>query len=320
LWNWWDPALPGYAPTNRWNVEWAGWSPEQALKLAWRDWGRQIRVRPPPNLMSPAYRRACHAEMARLIPRVLKWWRGLPAERRDLWVGIKLGWESSLGVNAWYYPDGNRLLERPAREDPTTGLDVDRLPDRGVAPIGYAAVKTAGLRTTGRLTEADLAEVVRRHLTDLCREAARLGVPRERLFTHAGGWHEDERLYAAALNPFSCPGWSFYRHAGDPRRDSGVQAALRQSDAPYWGAVEWLFPGPPTREAWRQALENTLADPRCRLVTIFNWDRIRHQKAALQAIRDVVAASVPPASIPTKTPVPPAEPTEGGCDLPSFPN
>jgi hypothetical protein len=51
-WNWWGPAAPGYSESNRENVEWTGWSPDDAIKIAWRNWGRQLRVRPPPNLVS----------------------------------------------------------------------------------------------------------------------------------------------------------------------------------------------------------------------------------------------------------------------------
>ncbi len=115
--------------------------------------------------------------------------------------------------------------------------------------IGYAAVKIAGIRTEGTITEANLAEVVRRHLEDLCREASRLGVPREKLFTHVAGWKEGEKLYATAVNSLSCPGWSFYKHAADPLKDVGVQEALKVSDAPYWAAVEWLFQGLDKKDA-----------------------------------------------------------------------
>ena len=59
------------------NVEWTNWSSDSAIKIAWRNWGRQLRVLPPPNLMSPRYREACHEEMrvidshrARLVARV----------------------------------------------------------------------------------------------------------------------------------------------------------------------------------------------------------------------------------------------------------
>ena len=37
LWNWWDPALPGYNPSNAFNVEWTGWSPTQAVKISCPD-------------------------------------------------------------------------------------------------------------------------------------------------------------------------------------------------------------------------------------------------------------------------------------------
>ncbi|MCX6875258.1 MAG: hypothetical protein NTW21_15840 [Verrucomicrobia bacterium] len=288
LWNWWDQNGPGYNPANRANVEWSGWGPEHAVRIAWRNWGQQIRVLPPPNLMSPAYRAACHREMAALIPIILQWWHALPPARRELLVGIKLGWESSVGVNAWYYPDGNALAERPASDDPKTGLRNDELPARGVAPIGYAAVTQARLRTSGMLTEHDLAVIAWRHLEDLCREAARLGVPRDRLFTHGAGWQDDEQLYQAAVNRYSCPGWSCYRHANDPAKDTGMRTALARSDAPWWAAVEWLCNGT-TVEPWRTALTNTLADPRCRFLTIFNWEGIQHNPAALQAIREVCA-------------------------------
>lgn len=289
LWNWWDPDKPGYSPGNRVNVEWTSWSPSDAIKIAWRHWGRQIRVLPPPNLMSPRYRAACHEEMRVLVPLVLDWWKALPEDQKHLFVGLKLGWESSIGVNAWYYPGGNTLLDRPVGEDPRTGLTADEVPARGVAQIGFAAVKTAGLRTGGTITEADLAEIVRRHLEDLCRLSAAWGVPRDRLFTHVAGWKEKELLYQSALNSFSCPGWSFYQHARDPAGDAGVQEALRQSDAPYWAAVEWLLQGSPDVAVWKSALAATLLQPRCRFLCIFNWRDVRDNREAIQAIRETTA-------------------------------
>ena len=81
------------------------------MKTAWRNWGKQIRVLPPPNLMSPLYRQACHDEMRVLVPLILDWWMKLPDEKKSLLIGIKIGWESSIGVNAYYYPNGNDLLD-----------------------------------------------------------------------------------------------------------------------------------------------------------------------------------------------------------------
>ncbi len=289
LWNWWDPSLPGFDPANRENVEWFGWTSDDALKIAWRNWGQQLRVLPPPNLMSPRYRKACHAKMELMIPVILNWAKNLPASKKDLLVGVKVGWESSIGVNAWYYPNGNELVNKPASGDPKTGVNGQEPPARGVAQIGFAAVKTAGIRKNGEISEADLAKVVQRHLDDLSRKASQLGVPREKLFTHGVGWKEGELLYQTAINKDSCPGWSFYKHAADPAKDSGVQAALKKSDAPFWAATEWLFQG--GGEKWRPALEKTLADKRCRYVCIYNWESIRNNSAALEAIQQIVSTS-----------------------------
>jgi hypothetical protein len=160
-----------------------------------------------------------------------------------------------------------------------------------VAQLGYAALKTSGLRTNGVPTESELREVAQRYLEMLCHEAAACGVPRERLFAHGAGWKDGELIYDVPVNRYSCPGWSFYQHAADPRQDAGVQRNLAKSDAPYWAATEWLFQGKRETAAWRNALANTLADPRCRYVCIFNWESIRSSEAVLQSITELVEAS-----------------------------
>jgi hypothetical protein len=216
LWNWWDPAKPGFNPANRENVEWTGWSPDDAVKIAWRNWGQQIRVLPPPNFASPRYTAACREEIRRLVPVVLGWHERLPADKKHLLVGLKLGHETSIGVSAYHYPGGNELLSQPATNDPAQGLKNNDVLARGVAQIGYAALKTSGLRTNGMPTESELRDVARCYLEMLCREAA----------------------------------------------------------------------------AWRNALSNTLSDPRCRYVCIFNWESIRSSEAVLKAVSELVEASV----------------------------
>jgi hypothetical protein len=288
LWNWWDRGRDGYNPGNRLNVEWTGWDSSYAMKIAWRNWGSQIRVLPPPNLMSHTYRQACHDEMRVLVPLVLQWWKHLPDDKKSLLLGIKIGWESSIGVNAFYYPNGNDLLDRPESSDPREELKADQVPGRGVVASGYAAVTTAGLAKSGALQEKDLAEIVRHHLDDLCSLAAELGVPREKLFTHVGGWKDEELLYDAALNRYSCPGWSFYRHASDASKDRGVQRVLQKSDAPFWGAVEWMLMGTEDEQAWHEAITRALSIPKCRYMCIYNWSGIRDNRGAVAAIKAVL--------------------------------
>jgi hypothetical protein len=285
LWNWWDKSKAGYDPRNRKNVEWTGWIADSAVRIGWRNWGRQIRVLPMPNLMSSAYRKACHIEMRKLVPIVMNWWHRLPEDKKYLLVGIKVGWESAIGVNNWYYRDGNDLTDQPVKNDPTYGLTLDSLPGRGVEAIGYAAVRSLGLDSSGKLTQEELTKVVKVHLEDLCRLCAAMGVPRNKLFTHCGGWSRRETLFYAALNRYSCPGWSFYDDAYDPEKAVTAMAALKTSDAPYWGAVEWLYTGQNTEKGWLSALQHTLSIRRIRYLCIYNWGGIRNNHAAIGAIQ-----------------------------------
>jgi len=287
LWNWWNPSKPGYDPKNADNVEWTDWGPEHAVKVAWRNWAWQHRVVPAPNLMSPAYIAAWEEKMEKIIPVILDWEKSLSEDQKYLFVGIKVGWESSVGVNAWYYPNGNDLLDKPESEDPQTGLNGNLLPGRGAQTIGYAAAKTAGIRDHGKITEADLAEIARRHLENLSRKASELGVPRERLFTHGAGWKAEELLYDAPVNKYSCPGWSFYGHAPDPPQDQGVQRALKSSDAPYWAVTEWLL-AHDDQSQWTSSLKNALSPPQVRYVCIFNWYGIVDKPTVHEAIKNVV--------------------------------
>ena len=293
LWNWWDPAQPGYDPANRENVEWTGWSPDNAIKICWRNWGSQLRVLPAPNLASPKYVQSCREQIRLLVSVVLKWHARLPEPKKHLFVGLKVGHESAIGVNAFHYPNGNDLLNKPAADDPKLALVHDDVLARGVQQIGYAAVKTSGLRTSGKITEQDLFEVVRRYVEMLSREAAQCGVPRDKLFAHGVGWKDGELLDDAAVNQYSCPGWSFYRYADDPMKDVAVRRNLASSDAPYWGAVEWLSHKPHETKIWKAALVNTLADKRCRLLCIFNWESIHRSEEVKAAIRQVVLENFP---------------------------
>jgi hypothetical protein len=292
LWNWWDASKPGFDPANVSNVEWSGWGREHALKIAWRNWGQQLRVLPPPNLMSPRYREACQAEMQPLLEEIIRWRNSLPPDKLWLLAGVKVGWESAIGMGSHYYPDGNSLLTKNPANDPRQKAKPENLPGRGFQPIGYAAVATAGLASSGELREADLAEVVRRHLADLSKVARTGGLPREQIFTHCGGWAAGELLYRSALNDDSCPGWSFYRYARDPRGDETAMQAVAASQAPYWAAVEWLPIGAKTSDDWRDAIRSTLMTDGCRYLCIYNWREIEKNEIALEGIRATLDAKL----------------------------
>ena len=287
LWNWWDPEQPGYNPGNRYNVEWTGWGPENAVMIGWRNWGSQIRVAPMMNMASPAVIAAHQDALRRLLPIVAAWYAHLPRERKWLLGGVKLGHEASLSVNAFYYPEGNMLLTRASSEDPQSGRDNTQGWHGGTQPLGYAAVSTAGIKSSGELTREGIGRVVHDYLAMLCEEAAKAGLPREKVFTHQGGtfapW--DKNLpWWPAINKFSLPGYSFY--GVDPNTATGLAEALQATEG-AWAAAEWWW-GAPDAAGWQEHFEKTLGFQHCRFITVYNWNcglRLRGNSVGQQGLR-----------------------------------
>lgn len=290
LWNWWDPARPGYNPGNVFNVEWTDWMPERAVKIGWRNWGTQIRVLPMMNIGSPAVITAHQEALRMLLPEVAAWYRGLAEPRKWLFGGVKLGHEASIGVNAFYYPDGNRYAEHNASDDPVHGRDNGKGWHGGLAPIGYAAVKSFGIKSWGELKRDDVAEATRRYLEMLCHEAHRAGLPPELVYTHQGGTYmpwEKNLPFWPAFNDYATPGWSFY--GVDPAAADGLADELDRRSGGRWAAAEWWW-GAPDVAGWKDHLWRTLNFKDCRFIAIYNWDcgfRLKDDIAGIEALRQL---------------------------------
>ena len=83
-----------------------------------------------------------------------------------------MGWEASIGWNAYYYPDGNAYLaSQNESADPHTGLNKSAPGAAwGVQQLGYAAAASVGLvpsNIDGTLSRSDVAELVRLYLRNL---------------------------------------------------------------------------------------------------------------------------------------------------------
>ena len=271
LWNWWDPTKPGYDPKNKENVEWTSWSSEDAVKVGWLNWGRQIRLLPMPNLFSPAYQAAVKDRMDQFMTWTADWYKSLPKSKKYLLGGVKITGELGFGVNNWYYPGGNSYYDKPEEEDPKGGIRVDEMPSRGVGQIGYAALKYSGIRSEGEITPADIYSLEKEYARFVADIAQGYGFPRGMLFSHSGGAGDD---LAAAVQPNSCPTWSFYwAEAADPSLTPQVSKYLKMSDAPYWGCSEWNI-GDKPKEDWTEALRNCYSIPGCRFISLFNYGTI----------------------------------------------
>lgn len=269
LWNWFDKGGKGYNPENKENVEWYGWSSERAVKLGWLNWGSQIRLKPMCNLFSPRYQSAVKARMSTILSAIKQWYESLPPSKKYLLAGIKITGELAVGVNNWYYENGNQLYPQTASSDPKTGIDIYNKPSRSkgdVATIGYAGVKYAGIKSEGELTGDDIALLEKKFTLWLSEYVDTFGFGRELIFAHAGGVGND---LEACINPLVCPSWSFYgADAADVTNSTECMELLRHSDAPYWGVAEWAI-GSSNPSAWEKAILSAFNIEGCRFFSMF---------------------------------------------------
>jgi hypothetical protein len=292
LWNWWDANLPGFSPNNRYNVEWTDWSPDSAVKIGWRNWGYQLRVRPAPNIASPVLLSEHWSRYDVLVPIIRDWYRGLPSNRKYLFGGLKVGWEASTTVNAYYHVNGNYYLEQWPNDpshDPDTALHNGQQGwTFGLPPLGHAAAVSSGIKQDGTLTKEDIEQVVHQYLERLSEAAYQRGIPRHLIFTHQGGTYYpwDKHLsFKPAINDYSIPGWSFYSH--DPVLCGSLASDLESAGRQQWAASEWWRESS-TQTGWRLRFEASLNFKQCRLVCVYNWEEFKNIPAALAAVRDLV--------------------------------
>lgn len=293
LWNWWDPTKPGYNASNVSNVEWTGWSTSNALKISWRDWGVIHRVAPAQNIASPRIISLQTNALRELIPVIATWYSKLSPTNRWLLGGVKLGWEASIGYNAYYYPDGNRYLEKwptDPSHDPKYPLDPNKGLSSGVVQIGYAALTARGVKPHHKITRDELGHLVRWYLNELCQTAHDAGLPADLIYTHQGGTYKpwDKHLpFWPATNDNSTPGWSFY--GLDPNEIAPLRRDLKFAHQQRWAACEWWWGGGNAAE-WEYHFRRTLTFADCRFIDVYNWTRMfSNDLHAQDAVRNLVA-------------------------------
>ena len=209
--------------------------------------------------------------------------------------GVKVGHEAGIGYNAYYYPDGNRYLEQwpdDAGHDPNHGLDASKGMSGGLAQLGYAAVKTAGIKTEGELTRDDIGQAIQQYLAWQARAVVECGIPRGKVFTHGGGnaappWDKHMPFWGA-INEWSTPGWSFYGR--DPHGIAELSRDLAAAKRDRWAAVEWWW-GANDLVGWRHNIESTLNYRDCRFISVYNWNcgfKFKEHPKGHEALRQIV--------------------------------
>ncbi|KAH3765778.1 hypothetical protein Pelo_2313 [Pelomyxa schiedti] len=283
LWNWFDPDMSGYNTTNSQNVEWTSWDSTYAIKIAWRNWGSQIRVAPPPNLAAPLFVEENSQKVSGIAEIIDQWYNTLQEEDRWLFIGIKVGWETSTGYNGYYYPNGNSYYEQwpdDCSHDPTYGLDMNQGLSGGLEQLGFAAVTTMGLKNSGEITKDDLSLVTTNYLSLLSSSITSVAPSLSPfILTHAGGTYPpfDEHIPfdSAFTSPStSTPGWSFYPTMIDAGEFTEATYALSRHESTHWAASEWLWPGD-TAWDWAQHFESTWWGCEayiCTMINVYNFE------------------------------------------------
>ena len=287
LWNWWNDQEAGYSPDNINNVERFDWgtSTGTAVKIGWRKWGGQFRVAPAPNLASLRYRAAQKECLDLLFPVIAEWYNGLPDDKKYLLGGIVLGWELSIWWNAFYYKDGNDLLNQTADNDPTNYPDLNPINpkpgDRRVIGLGYAAAQTLAARgldiqTSGTITTATGDAICADYLEFLIELAVQHGIPLNRLITHSLGSNGGITGKAAVSDIEGVvPGWSWYGLSTGVSV-TNLDGLINHADGRPWALIET---GSGIRAGYetvakidQEALERVFAYRNNRYINLFNWN------------------------------------------------
>jgi hypothetical protein len=301
----------------------------ETAAISWRNWGAQLRVgTPPPNLAAPGFRAAVAAALRRLLPHLSAFYADLAPEERDLFAGLVLGTELSVGVNAYYYAGGNALLPGRPECDPGTPrrADCPGPPPAGpcgafnqntclagctadaangtAEPLGYAAARAMRLLAPGeRIGRAALDRIVADYVAFLGRLAREAGVPSHKVIAHVGGvcGPGGPQSLANGRDAGLVPGTSLYLYAADPRAllAGELEASPEVARLP-WASPEWLLvaPGRPGADGWADAIEATARYLNNRMVILANWEGVRDDPAAMEGLRRALTApATPPATV-----------------------
>lgn len=314
LWNFFDSEKPGYDPANIDNVEWIGPTGDGAPQVYWRNWGAQIRIATPiPNLASPKLRAALNEVLDRVLPRIAEFHDELALDEKYRFGGVIIGTELSIGVNHYYYPNGNALLSEDPACDPGLPLangcpgggpcfgynhgqcvpNFSQSPSGGVVQLGWHGAIDLGLPTPpGR---AELDAIINDYVGFMAERIGAAGLPATKVYSHAGGTFgpSGPHSYAAAYVPGVIPGWSmYYGDASDPSTSAGSYLESNNDRRVLpWASPEWL-PFDPNGGAslyqWQTAIEDTLNYRNNRFVAVANWEGISVSNAAIGALSGVM--------------------------------
>lgn len=266
----------------------------------WRNWGQEVRLNfPPINIANKNYRDLVHRSQARLAKIISHWYhRKLGPSEKYLLAGVSPSVELDVNYNNYFYVDGKSSAEGR----------------KATVPLGFAAVEGYGVKDASvppdQLTDLELARAVQKHSVELTDNLLALGIPRHKIFTHAGVRARQldpsdnfaaPLIFPAALSRSAQPGWSQYqdlaKHGPSPDAFDGLTPEQQNVFDTGFGVPEWWaeLPGGHTASStdWAEMILRTLHQSNARLLAIANWEtHVRPKPEAIEGVKKVLQRDV----------------------------
>lgn len=197
LWNWFDPSLPGYNPDNKYNVEWKGW--DSPTKEYWLNWGSPWKIKPKVCYQSPRVRAEMKTKAQIIAAEINKWRAKLDSMGKSyLFLGIDPSWETTI-------PDQSNMdwAKEIQKNNPQAEAAVN---------LGYCTLSQRGFSASkppGNFN-AELGKAIAEFVEYESKLFYDLGIPKDKIFTHAPTSDMSRTPLYIAVNSYSTPGFSMY--------------------------------------------------------------------------------------------------------------
>ena len=270
LWNWYDPAKPGYNPDNKKNVEWYDWEGTPNKRRYFTPSGTPSQS-PHMCYNSPAVEK----ETTRIVrdvvgPALQKEIDNLKKENKSyLFAGITIGQEAGFDD----YSTIPKLSDIPPATDPFHSqlrvsltqaailMDEDKAPHRR---LGYCSLTNAGYSKANQPANFNLAltEINKKFIDFWDKQFVMAGIPCSRIYTHvAAAVRQDGNNNAPisiVFNRYARPGWTTYPVDTLGNGFQPLYDALDKHGNPAWAGVEanaaMALPGKSVMPGWEKYL------------------------------------------------------------------
>jgi hypothetical protein len=251
LWNWYDPAKPGYRPDNRKNVEWYDWEGTPNKRRYMTPVGSPSQS-PHMCYNSPAIEK----EIGRIVsekigPALRKEIDALEqAQKEYLFAGVTVGAEAGFDDYSAIptldhvprNPDPNNPLQMQIAKlatEAATLMDQDKAPH---SSLGYCSLTNAGYSKANPPADINraLAEVNRTFIAFWDKKFVDAGIPCSRVYTHVAAPQSQsgDAPIGIVFNPYARPGWTTYPIGTLADGFQPLYDALAKHGDPAWGGVE----------------------------------------------------------------------------------